>query len=311
MISAFPKIFAIGTDYISDIFKEEVEITEKIDGSQFIFGRVNGEIFFRSKGATLFIDNPEKMFAEAIDYVVGISDIIRDNTVFYCEYLKKPKHNTLKYDRIPRNHLALFGVSDSNKNFFEEIDFYATYHSIDRAPILYRGKVDGIEMFEELLNTESYLGGTKIEGVVVKNYHRPFLLGGQPIPLMAGKYVSEAFKEIHQKRWKGENTGKGRFEIFKTQFRSEARWEKAIQHLRDIGALENSPRDIGKLIKEIKEDISDEERDAILKFLWKEFSPEILRCATRGFPEWYKERLLSRALKQARHRLPEAKDDKR
>ena len=34
MIQAYTKIFAIGTDYIRDIFNEEVEISEKIDGSQ-------------------------------------------------------------------------------------------------------------------------------------------------------------------------------------------------------------------------------------------------------------------------------------
>jgi len=49
LINAFPKIFAIGTDYISNIFDDEVEITEKIDGSQFAFGKVNGELFMRIK----------------------------------------------------------------------------------------------------------------------------------------------------------------------------------------------------------------------------------------------------------------------
>jgi len=49
MISAFPKIFTLGTDYISDIFKEEVEITEKIDGSQISFGKIEGELYMRSK----------------------------------------------------------------------------------------------------------------------------------------------------------------------------------------------------------------------------------------------------------------------
>ena len=51
-ISAFPKIFAIGTDYIKDLFNGPVEITEKIDGSMFVFGKVDGELFMRSKGAT-------------------------------------------------------------------------------------------------------------------------------------------------------------------------------------------------------------------------------------------------------------------
>lgn len=44
MIRAFPKIFAIGQRYISDIFKDEVEISEKIDGSQFCFGKIGGQV---------------------------------------------------------------------------------------------------------------------------------------------------------------------------------------------------------------------------------------------------------------------------
>lgn len=55
MIKAFPKIFAIGTDYIKDIFSETVEVSEKIDGSQFGFGKINGDVFMRSKGAQLFV----------------------------------------------------------------------------------------------------------------------------------------------------------------------------------------------------------------------------------------------------------------
>jgi hypothetical protein len=54
MIKAFPKIFAIGQDYIKDIFDGEVEVTEKIDGSQFVFGKLAGELYFRSKGKQQF-----------------------------------------------------------------------------------------------------------------------------------------------------------------------------------------------------------------------------------------------------------------
>jgi len=49
-MQAFPKIFTIGCNYILDIFKNEVEITEKVDGSQFGFGKINGELFLRRKG---------------------------------------------------------------------------------------------------------------------------------------------------------------------------------------------------------------------------------------------------------------------
>ena len=149
-----------------------------------------------------------------------------------------------------------------------------------------------------MIKKESILGNVEMEGLVVKNYRQPFLLGGQPIPLMAGKYVSEKFKEVHQKSWKRDSTSKGKFEVFKMSFRTEARWDKSIQHLRDSGELENSPRDIGKLIRAIKDDITEEEKDNIKEFLWKEFSPEVLRYATSKFPEYYKEKLLKAAFEK-------------
>ena len=47
-IHAFPKIFTIGQDYISDLFKDDVEVTEKVDGSQWVFGKVGGDLLRRS-----------------------------------------------------------------------------------------------------------------------------------------------------------------------------------------------------------------------------------------------------------------------
>jgi len=301
MISAFPKIFAIGTDYISNIFDDEVEITEKIDGSQFAFGKINGELFLRSKGAQLYVDNPEKMFLEGIEHVQAIEDRLPDNVVYYCEYLKKPKHNVLAYDRVPNNHLILFGVmkfpSMKFESRYEFLKEWADGLNIDVVPRIYKGKINNPEELLKMLETESCLGGQKIEGVVVKNYVKPFLLGGQPIPLMAGKHVSEAFKEVHNKSWKG-MTSRGKWDEFKAKFRTEARWDKAIQHLRDKDELENSPRDIGKLLKEVQIDITEEEKETITKFLWNEFGKEVIKGSTRGFPEYYKKKLLEKSFEK-------------
>lgn len=66
MINEFPKIFSLGTVYIKDILNEEVEVSEKIDGSQLSFAKINGNLYMRSKGAMLYADNPQKMFAPAI-----------------------------------------------------------------------------------------------------------------------------------------------------------------------------------------------------------------------------------------------------
>jgi len=300
MIKSFPKIFAIGTDYIADIFDNDVEITEKVDGSQFAFGRVNGELYIRSKGAMLYSDNPEKMFAEGIDWVGSVEHILPDDTVYYCEYLKKPKHNTLAYNSIPTNHLALFGVCSPSQKFtshYRDLLDHAMGLGIDIVPLIFDGKINSAEELLSMMDRESYLGGAKIEGLVVKNYTKQFLLGGQPMPLMAGKYVSEAFKEVH-KGWSKENTGRGKFDLFKTAYRTEARWHKSVQHLRDAGQLENDPRDIGKLIKAIQQDIAEEEMDNIKNFLWNEFGKEIIRTSVKGFPEWYKEHLVKTSFEQ-------------
>lgn len=296
MITAFPKIFSIGTDYIRDIFNEDVEVTEKIDGSQFAFGKVNGELFLRSKGAMLFTTNPEKMFTEAIAYIVQIQDRLPEGMIFYSEYLKKPQHNTLKYNRIPQNHLMLFGVMHTSQKFEASLS-WAEKLEIEHVPVIATGKINNASELTSLLDCESILGGTKIEGVVVKNFHRQFLLGGQPMPLMAGKYVSEAFKEVHRERWGTKENTKGHMEIFMDSFRTTGRWEKAIQRLAERGELENQPRDIGKLFKEVHLDIEAEEVEAVKEWLWREFKDKLMRKATGGLAEWYKDRLLQKGFK--------------
>ena len=297
MIKAFPKIFGIGTDYIRDIFEGTVEITEKIDGSQFCFGRLDGEFYMRSKGKQIFPEAPEKMFLEAINYVMSMSHEIDNDCVYYAEYLKTPKHNVLNYERIPQNHLILFGMSYQGKFEGNHVLLMkeAMRLGIECVPLIHSGEITNIEDIYNLIERRSVLGAVKVEGIVVKNYAKPFLLGGQPIPIMMGKYVSEKYKEVHRKNWKGENTSVGKWQLFVESFRTEARWEKSVQHLRDNGELENSPRDIGKLLKEIPNDIIAEEKENIKEWLWKHFGRDILRRAGAGFPEWYKKKLLERS----------------
>jgi len=295
MISAFVKIFSIGTDYIQDIFKETVEISEKIDGSQFAFASIDDNLHIRSKGSQLYQDNPNKMFAEGVDYVCSIREKLPDDIAFYGEYLRKPKHNTLAYNRIPKNHIVLFGAKDIKRDaFIPDFHKYADELDLEVVPrvTLNIKSADELKAFMDL---ESFLGGCSREGVVVKNYSRAFLLGGQPIPMMCGKFVSEKFKEVHRSRWGKEETGKGRFQTFCDSFHTEARWDKAIQHLDENGDLEHSPRDIGKLFKEIAEDIQREEKDAIKEWLWNEYKKDIIRSASMGFADYYKARLLDRA----------------
>lgn len=291
--SAYPKILHIGDKQIDDLFDYEVEVTEKLDGSQLGFGKIDGELVIRSKGKEIDQDNPEKMFTEGVEYVKSISDRLPDNMMFYAEYLQQPRHSTLAYDSIPTNHIALFGaLSTDNHEMYnhDTLKTWADYMNIDTVPVIYEGKTNPEEAIE-MVKGDSYLGGQQREGVVVKRYEDWMFLGKILIPVKAGKYVTEKFKEVHTRDWKKLNTKKGQLEDIKHKYCTEARWNKAIQHLREKGELEGSPRDIGPLIKEIQHDLSEEERENIKEDLWKLFSGDILRKSAVGFPEWYKEKL--------------------
>jgi hypothetical protein len=144
MIHAFPKIFTLGTIYIKDIFNEDVEITEKIDGSQFVFGLIDGKIYMRSKGKEQYPTCPDKMFKEACAFAWSLESKLPNNMTFFCEYMNKPKHNALAYDRIPKNYLALFGVADKNGfiSKHELLSEIADKLDIDVVPLIYRVKIN-------------------------------------------------------------------------------------------------------------------------------------------------------------------------
>lgn len=105
--------------------------------------------------------------------------------------------------------------------------------------------------------------------------------------------MREEFKETHAEEW-GTISGKNWFDKLEESVRAEARWQKAIQHLRDKGEITESVQDIGKLLAEIERDFVKEEKERIQTMLWREQSPALLREIKRGFPEWYKEWLAKR-----------------
>ena len=289
---AFPKIFTLGQKYISNIFDDEVEVTEKIDGSQFAFTKVGNELKFRSKGREFIV--PDKMFEIAVQSVEAVQDYIPNDIIFYGEYLQKPKHNVLTYSNVPQGNICIFGAMNSSSVFMDrqKLELYCEDMGFDVVPIVYKGKLTSPEQVKDFLERESYLGGAKIEGVVVKNYAKSLLVRGQVLPITCGKYVSEAFKEVHGKSWSTEHTSKGNWESYIKTYQTEARWQKALQHLRDNGLLTDSPKDIGPLIKEVQKDITEECKEDIKEALWTYFGRDLIRISTNGLPEWYKDKLL-------------------
>ena len=291
-LSSYPKVYAIGHRNIKGITDAEVLIEEKIDGSQFSFAVLNGELHCRSKGAIIYPDAPEKMFVKAIQTAIDLKPQLAEGCVYRCEYLEKPKHNALAYDRVPNRNLILFDIMFGPEDYmaYEDKAVIAQRLGLEVVPRLFQGKVDTINDLTVLLEKISILGGQKIEGFVIKNYN----LFTDDKKFACGKFVSEAFKEVHNKEWKESNPGgKDYIQILIEQYRTKTRWNKAIQHLKETGRLDGSPRDIGPLINAVKTDIKDECVDDIKDKLFTHFWKQIERGITAGLPEWYKEQLMA------------------
>ncbi|KKN82290.1 hypothetical protein LCGC14_0311030 [marine sediment metagenome] len=292
---SYPSVYALGHSALVGLLEGDVVVQEKIDGSQFSFGIIDGELKVRSKGKLMEIDAPEKMFAGAVKTVKNIaSDLIPDWT-YRAEVLSKPKHNALKYDRVPEGNLILFDINIGLEKYKRPsglakeahrlgLEFVPTFYSDDGVSIT-------IDVITEFLLEDSCLGGTKIEGIVIKNYSR----FGKDKKVLMGKYVSEAFKEVHRTAWSKANPhAKDIVQSLVETYRTESRWQKAVQHLQERGELEGSPRDIGKLIKETQEDIYKESSDDIKFALFVWAWPKVQRAVIAGLPEWYKESLLAK-----------------
>lgn len=297
-ISSYPSIYNIGHKAAADLFDGPVVVEEKIDGSQFSFGKTpDGELMARSKGKDLVLDAPEKMFERAVETVRSLAPSLIPGWVYRGEYLQKPKHNTIAYSRIPAQHVILFDVTTGVEQWLtaDEKREEAARLGLECVPMLHAGTIVTAEELQSLMRAESVLGGATPEGLVVKNYAR---FGPDKKTLM-GKYVTEAFKEQHATEWKITNPGRGDIvQELITRYTTEARWSKAVQHMREAGQLADAPQDIGILLKEVSRDVekecADEIRDALYRWAW----PQIARAVTKGLPQWYKEKLLQSAFTQ-------------
>lgn len=294
MIKSYPKIFSVGHAALRDFFNHPVVVEEKVDGSQFSMAvGEDGELSVRSKGVQLNPEAPDKMFGPAVEVARSLAGNMRRGWTYRGEYLSKPKHNTLAYSRIPTNHVILFDVNTGQESYLgvDEKRKEAERLGLECVPVIYEGTISTADDFLSMLETESVLGGQKIEGVVAKQAEVK-LFGADGKALIA-KYVSEAFKEKHQKAWKDTSPKSGDIlDRLGNAYRSEARWQKAVQRLEEAGELEHSPRDIGKILKSVWPDIEEEERGEIVEALWKWASPHIERASVRGLPQWYKDKLL-------------------
>lgn len=304
MIKPFSKIFHLGSPELQDIFTGEIEVTEKLDGSQIAWGNSTlGDLFIRSKGAPImsanvYVREPDKLFKGACEAILAVRDYLPNGTFYYGEAIANNKHNTLTYSSTPPGNIALYGILTGSGYLsdYESLKAESDRLGFGTVKLLYKGVFQSKEWLDGLLNQESDLGGTKIEGIVVKNYAQKSHHHNEDGPCF-GKYVCKEFQERNGANWK-EMKSKNNIDTFIDSFRNENKWVKAIQFLRDSGTLKQDPRDIGDLIKHVINDMTEEDTQFIKQCLFDMYIKRIKAASIRGLPEYYKQHLLDQSIAQ-------------
>lgn len=289
-LHSYPKVWSLGHRAIKDLFAGPVVVQEKLDGSQFSFGIFDGELLMRSRGAYIFVDAVDNLFKPAVETVTRLADAgaLMPGWTYRAEAICKPKHNTLAYGRAPRGGMVLFDIDVELEGRIADPAQLAAIGAelgLEVTPTVYAGTVTSPLQLEEFLKRESMLGAVTLEGIVIKNYSR----FGEDGKQLIGKWVREEFKELNSGDFKSRNpTRSDVIQAIIAEYRNEQRWTKAVQRLRDLGQLEGSPRDIGKIIAEIPEDVIAECEDDIKQKLFDRAWQDIRRGIVAGVAEWYK-----------------------
>jgi hypothetical protein len=294
MLHSYPNVYQLGHKLVSNVLNGHVLVEEKVDGSQISFGIDNlGDLRIRSKNKEIDIEHPDDMFRLAVEWIVKNRSNLQAGWTYRGEYLQKPKHNTLAYSRVPRNNIILFDICDGLESYlpYSRVKYEADFIGLEVVPLIAEGvftEADILELKDEWLSRESILGGTKVEGVVIKNYN---VFTAEKKVAMA-KLVRDDFREQNAINWKAAkpSTADVVQKLIDT-YRTEARWRKAVQHLRDAGELQGEMRDIPALMKEVSSDVLKECKDEILEQLFAYAWPKISKGITRGLPEWYKSQI--------------------
>lgn len=292
-LSEYPKIHQIYHRETTKMHNQPVVIQEKVDGSQISFGKKDGVLWMKSKNRMIDVNAPDGMFMAAVECIKEIN--LPENHVFRGEYLNRPKHNVLEYQRIPHNTVIIYDieVGDGTNDYmiYEDVQDLAEIYGFETVPTLWIGSYDDVnqDLINRLLESNAYLGKTLIEGIVIKCYG---MYDCNDHVLMC-KFVRPEFKEMN-----GGKADKPRAAIVDkigSMLNNTARWTKSVQHLKDDGVLVGDACDIGLLMKELNKDF-EEHRDEIKALLYAEYRKKILRVANAGFAEWYKQRLTEEAL---------------
>ena len=252
-----------------------------------------------------FNEIPKKIFGEVFQMLSEYYGYHLDKIMVFGEYLSKPKEHSIIYDRHPVNYLGVFDImvmAEDRYSFLHpanaKYDAVCESFQIDQVPVLYFGKSgcgiqDFIKIAESFFETKSYLGGSKIEGTVAKNYERFISEDGAHLveyrddgrlglPMI--KFVQEEFKEHkHVDKDKIDiNSIQGIASYISERTITQGRVNKAIFGLEEtLGKGNIDRKQTGDIIKATMNDVLAEEDEEIRKLLYNAFKKKLGRYAEK------------------------------
>lgn len=263
---------------------QDYYVEEKVDGSQFSFGKLNGKLFARSKKVDIDPEHYDGPFNLVVEHIKSISGNLPNGYVFRGEFLQRPKHNVLRYDRVPVGNVIIWDVQTSDGEYLHRGSKEAVCSdcNLEVVPMLFNSCY-GIPDIDRLMKVESILGG-QIEGLFFKC---PYQRNPKDGKYWVKKIVSEKFQEVAKShKVRKTRTGDPVGDVYET-FRSEARWIKAVGRMRDEGRLTGTSRDIGAIIKEVQHDALEECREDAMAMLFKKTQGAFMKKVIEGLPQWY------------------------
>ena len=223
--NSYGKIYNLGHRATQTLFDGPVTIEEKVDGSQFSFGMIDGGIMVRSRGRVFDVNEGlgGGMFSGVCETVRRLAPQLKPGWTYRGEVLQKPRHNVLCYDRVPRGNIILWDIAVEDQDYmpYAAKKAEAERLGLEITPLLFEGVVESQAQLDAFKGLTSILGGP-IEGFVVKNYS----LFGRDGKTLMGKWVSDAFKEVHKKELKPDGNAKKDVEVFLAdKYTTIARWQ--------------------------------------------------------------------------------------
>lgn len=292
----YTKIKALGHDENKDIFlnpDDLIVIEEKIDGGNFRFSVIEGELVLGSR--TQVLDEKlqgEKNWKRCCDYIRErlkqnpTAKVAMEGLVFYGELCRR---HTIGYDFGNMPPFIGFDIFDLRTGRFLDHEIAKQLFNalgIDFVPVIKVVKAKTIkEVTDKDVPKSEYYDG-KAEGIVFKNYDKQIF----------GKYVRERFKEDNKRVWGGtpkyEETDSGKI---MARYCTNARIEKIAYKLRDEGHKLDMTL-MKHLPKLVYEDIVEEEWKAILLSQYKIDCRKMKRIVCKRCVSVLKQMMVNQAL---------------